>query len=411
MSSEARARVLVIGTELLAGKPDRNGPEIARRLSRRGVIVEGIAIAGDSRAMLRDRILDALASPGLLVISGGLGPTADDVTREALCDAVGVECREDAAALARIEAFLARTGRSLNDMARRQALLPRGAEAVTNPTGLAVGGVLGLERSVIVLLPGPPGELRAMADDAFDRAERLLLERGLAPATPPHVAEIVLAGIGESDAALRVTRLPELDGIDLAWLARPGEVRLVVSHPEEQRVAAARNAVRRELPRDVVSVDGRGLAEVVLATLSEREESLTVAESCTGGLVAAELTGIPGSSRCFRGGFVTYANDAKVEMLGVPEALIEAHGAVSSEVAEAMAHGARRAGRADWSAAITGIAGPSGGTEDKPVGLVYWAVARPDGRVESWHAIFGGSRDDIRRKAVAAALDAIRRCS
>lgn len=410
MARESRARILVVGTELLAGKADRNGPEIARRLKRRGIRVDAIEIVPDDRAALRAAIESALGAASLVVTTGGIGPTEDDLTREALCDAVGGGLVEDEDARRRIEELYRERGRQANALSLRQALRHERAEPIPNPTGFAVGAVLALESSVVVMLPGPPSELQAMADRALDRAEAMLAERGFAAGAHPIVAEIVLAGIGESDAAARVAHLPAMSGLDVAWLARPGEVRLVLAHGEDARVREAVAVVRAELGRDVVSVDGRGLAEVVLATLRDREESMVVAESCTGGLLAAELTSIPGSSACFRGGFVTYANDAKVEMLGVPEELIAEHGAVSAEVAEAMAFGARRAGRADWAASITGIAGPGGATPGKPVGLVHWAVALPDGRVESWKAIFTGGRDDVRRRAAAAALDAIRRC-
>ena len=407
------ARILAVGTELLGDKQDLNGPHLARLLRSRGCRVESITLAGDHRAALASEIRHALRSPGLVVIAGGLGPTDDDLTREALSDATGVAIEEDAEARARIEDFLARRGREPNAFSLRQALRPAGSEAIPNVTGMAVGAVLAVGPSVVVLLPGPPGEMIPMAEGALHRAERLLRERGLLPAAVPHRSVLVLAGIGEGDAALAVANLPELREVDVAWLAHPGEVRLVLSHADAARVRAASAAARAALGRDVVSTDGRSLAEVVLATLIEREETIAPAESCTGGLLAAALTAIPGSSKALRAGFVTYSNEAKTEALGVPEHLFgpDAPGAVSNEVASAMALGVRRAGRSDWGVGITGIAGPDGGTETKPVGLVHWAVARPDGRVEAWSAIFGGSRDDVRRRAVAAALDAVRRCS
>lgn len=409
MSSErCAARIFAVGTELLGDKRDANGPEAARALRSRGVAIAAIEQLPDDRALLGKEIARALETPGLLVLLGGLGPTADDVTREALCDATGLGVVEDAGGRARVEDLHARRGKPLVPSSLRQALVPEGAEVVANPTGFALGAVVVARGSVIVLLPGPPGELACMLDDALDRAVRRLREMGFAPAPPGDVADIVLAGLGEGEAEQRVLAVPEVRGLEIAWLARPGEVRCVVRGDAPQ-VSAAKAAVRAALGRDVVSVDGRGVAEVVLGTLREREETVALAESCTGGLVAAELTSVPGSSAAFRRGFVTYADDAKSEVLGVAERLLEEHGAVSREVALAMASGARRAGRADWGLAVTGIAGPDGGTDAKPVGLVHWALARPDGRLDAWHVVFPGSRDDVRRRSVSAALDSLRR--
>jgi nicotinamide-nucleotide amidase len=413
MRPDARAAILAAGSELLGDKVDRNGPEIARRLKARGIAVDRIALLPDDRELLAEEVRRALAPRRLLVVSGGLGPTEDDLTREAVTDVTRLGLTEDAAARARIEELFSRRGRAAPDHSLRQALVLEGSQPIANVTGFAAGCVLAWQGAVLVLLPGPPGELNAMLDDALDRACALLRESGATFGARRLRRTLLLCGIGEGDAAAAVAPLPELHGLDVAWLAHPGEVRLVLDVPESDavRLGDAVRAVRATLGRDVVSDDGRGLAEVVLRTLIEREETIALAESCTGGLLAAELTSVPGSSAAFRAGFVTYANDAKSEALGVPESLIATHGAVSAEVAAAMALGARRAGRADWGVGITGIAGPGGGTDSKPVGLVHWAVARPDGRVESWSTVFPGSRDDVRRRAAFFALDSVRRCS
>ena len=402
------ARILVVGTELLGGKADANGPLIARELEVRGFDVRGIAVVPDDRGELAGRFRDAIAAGGLVVAAGGLGPTEDDVTREALSDAAGVAIVEDAGARARIEERLARRGVRPNALTLRQALVPAGSEALVNVTGAAAGAVLVRGRSVIVLLPGPPGELGPMLGDACDRAVAALASIGVAPGARRAAQEVVLAGIGESDAALAVAGRAELAAVSVAWLARPGEVRLRLSG-DAAAVDAAFAAARETLRDHVVSTDGRTLAEVLVATLVAREETIAAAESCTGGLVSAALTDVPGSSAVVRAGIVSYSNDAKIALLDVDPKVLEEHGAVSEPVAVAMAQGVRRAAQADWGIGVTGIAGPGGGSEDKPVGLVWIALVTPDGRRVAKRRIWSGSRDDVRRYSVGAALDMVRR--
>jgi nicotinamide-nucleotide amidase len=247
-----------------------------------------------------------------------------------------------------------------------------------------------------------------MLDATLDVAIEQLRAAGHELARPAHAVELVLCGIGESDAAVRVTALPEVDGLDLAWLPHPGQVRLIISG-EASRVCAACDAIRPVLRESIVSEDGRSLPEVIVAALASREESVGAAESCTGGLVSAALTSVAGSSAVVRAGIVAYANEAKVELLGVPAALLAEKGAVSEEVAMAMASGMRKAAGADWGLGVTGIAGPSGGSVEKPVGLVFIAVAAPDGRRAARRLQLHGSRDDIRSASTSALLDLLRR--
>ncbi len=405
-----RAEILVVGTELLAGASDANGPFLSGLLHRRGLAVHGVRILPDDRAVLAREMSAALAAADLVLVTGGLGPTPDDVTREAACDATGRTAIEDPEARRRIEEAHAARGRAAPAPSLRQALLPEGARPIANVTGFAVGAVLATGSSVLVLLPGPPGELQPMAPAALDAAAEFLAAQGAPPAEPWPAATLVLAGIGESDAVARASRVPELAAIaSVGWLARPGEVRLVLADPDREALGRAIAAASAHMGSDLVSATGLPCVEVVLAVLRERGETLAVAESCTGGLLAQQVTAIAGCSDVFRAGLVTYSDDAKMLLLGVPAELLLAHGAVSAEVAAAMASGARRAGRADFGIGITGIAGPGGATAEKPVGLVHWAVAAPDGRTVAASATFPGSRDDVRLRAAAAAFDALRR--
>jgi nicotinamide-nucleotide amidase len=401
--------VLVVGSELISRKRDENGPLVALRLKRRGFEVASLSILPDDRAALAEEMRRALGDVALLVLTGGLGPTDDDLTREALSEATSCRMVEDPASRALIEERLARVGARASERSLRQALVPEGSRVVANVVGLAAGAVLPLGRAVIVLLPGPPSELAAMLEDALDGAVETLARAGVAiDAAPASLVEVVLAGIGESQAQARIEAVGDLAVLEVAWIARPGEVRLLLSG-EAAPCEQARAAILATLGRHVVSTDGRDLAEVVVSTLTAREETLCTAESCTGGLLAGAVTSVPGSSSMFRRGFVTYADEAKAELLGVPSATLQANGAVSRETALAMASGARRAGRADWGLAVTGIAGPGGGTPEKPVGLVHVAAALPDARIVHEEHRLGGTRDDVRRRSVAAALDLVRR--
>ena len=408
-----RARLLIVGTELLGGAADANGPLLCRLLKQRGVDVASVAILPDDRGILAAAIVQACSAADIVVITGGLGPTPDDITREAVTDATGLAMVEHAPTRERIETAHAERGREPGrepGLSLRQALLPDGAVAVPNVTGSAVGAVLPVGDAVLVMLPGPPRELEPMVSSGLDEALRIVARHGGRQPEPRHEACVVLGGIGEGEAARHLASIPEVSAVaSVVWLARAGEVRVVVVDADAVRVTAAVRAVSGALGRDVVSTDGRSCAEVVLAVLRERGETLAVAESCTGGLLASMVTAIPGSSDVFRCGLVTYANDAKVLLLGVTPDLLRDRGAVSAEVALAMAGGARRAGQADFGIGITGIAGPGGATEGKPVGLVHWAVAGPDGHAHAWSATFSGSREDIRQRAAAAALEALRR--
>jgi nicotinamide-nucleotide amidase len=362
---------------------------------------------GDGREAIARAAVELARRCNLLIVTGGLGPTPDDRTREALADAASVPLEENGVALAQVEAYFRRIGRSASTSNRRQALLPAGATVLENPTGSAPGFTLALGGAHIVALPGVPGEMEAMVarslvpwvrarNGALGFDERLLQVVGLAEsvvgeridpwmrrAAPPVVSVTVAAGcvtICASDAA------------DAA-----GRTRL------DECVASMRSALG-----DHVFAEGDvSLAEHVVARLRERGQTVALAESCTGGLVAAALTDVPGSSAVFVESSVTYANSAKTRRLDVPAALLQEEGAVSEAVARAMAEGARRHAGTTFGVAVTGIAGPDGGTPDCPVGRVHLAVAA-EGHVDHVRKQFPGDRAMVRAFAVTVALDLLR---
>ena len=411
MTSELRAGawVLAVGSELLGDKRDLNGPETARRLAARGHEVMGIFALPDRVDEIAATLAVAVAREGLVVVLGGLGPTDDDVTREALARVTGLRMIEDPPSRARLAARFAQRDAVPTASSLRQVLVPEVANVVVNVHGSAAGSVVSLGVAVVVLLPGPPRELEPMLFPALDAAEAMLRESGREVPSPLLTSELVLAGIGEGEAYERASVLPEVRAVATAWLARPGEVRLLLRSRDAALLAAATRAVGAALGGSVVSIEGEPLAAVVVRGLAAREETIAFAESCTGGLLAAAVTSVPGSSRVFRQGFVVYSDDAKHATLGVPSEDLEQHGAVSSEVVVALATGARRKAQSDWAVAVTGIAGPEGGTPDKPVGLVWFGLALPDARVVAHRQVFAGSREDIRLRSAAFALDLVRR--
>ena len=350
-----------------------------------------------------------------IVTTGGLGPTDDDLTREALAAVAGVPFAEDAAVLAAIEERFTRRGLRMPAINRRQAQVPHGAQVLTNPNGTAPGLWFEIGSSVVIALPGPPRELRPMCENQVlprlkDRSGVAVLRRRtikVAGRGESHVEEVAQPVYGpwrDADPAIITT-----------ILAAPGQVELHLSAQGDdaarldQALDRAIGALQSALGPIVFSVDGRNLEEVVGALLLDRGIKIAAAESCTGGMLLGALTDISGSSGWVAGGVVAYANDVKVHLLDVPAELIAAHGAVSEPVAEAMAEGARRVMNAAIGVGITGIAGPTGGTEAKPVGTVCLAVAGPGERHVVRTVRLPGDRAMVRQMAVNAALDLVRR--
>ena len=413
-----RAGVVVTGTEVLTGRvQDRNGPWVADRLLELGVELAHITICGDRAADIEAQ-LRFLADEGvdLIVTTGGLGPTADDMTVETVARFCGRELSLDAELEAKIAAILkslmARFSgvdfdavRAAN---RKQAMVPVGAQVI-DPVGTAPGVVVPGKPTIIVL-PGPPRELQAMWPAAVATEA---VAQAIAGRTVYQQETVRMFGLAESGLAetLREAerRIPGFPALEITTCLRRGEVEIVTRY-EPDRVGVYRQLM--ELMRErhgamIFSEDGSLVDEQVARLLAGRR--VATAESCTAGLLAARLTEQPGSSGYVAGGVVAYANEAKIDLLGVDAALIDAHGAVSREVAEAMAEGALRRFGADTAVAITGIAGPGGGTADKPVGTVWFSVALSDGPGLARSVRLPGERSDVRERSTTVAMHLLRR--
>jgi nicotinamide-nucleotide amidase len=391
----AEAEVLCIGTELLLGNiTNGNARWIAEQLAGLGIAHLRQEVVGDNRARLIAAVREAAVRCRVLITTGGLGPTPDDLTTEAMAAAFGAPLVEHPEVWADIEAKLSGRGRPVAPSNRKQALLPAGAEVLPNPTGTAPGMIWSPQPGFTILtFPGVPSELHAMWQAT---AAPWLRTAGLAQGV---FASRMLRfwGVGESTLAEQMADL--LAGINptVAPYAGAGEVKLRLTAQAADLAQA--EALLAPLEAEIRSRTGAlcfgagddSLASVVLARLRARGETLAVAESCTGGGIGAALAAIPGASDVFLGGLIAYANSVKQQLLGVPAEALQAHGAVSDPVALAMAEGARRSTGATWAIAVTGIAGPGGGNQEKPVGLVHIAIAGPAGS-SSQAVHFGAAR-------------------
>jgi nicotinamide-nucleotide amidase len=409
-----RAAIVASGSELVRGdRADRNGPYLAADLLRRGVEPAGITIVGDDPADLERALQEGLTFD-LLVVSGGLGPTHDDRTIELLAHAAGVGLHVETELEAAIEAL----SRSVADRlqrpyadfvpgVRKQATLPDGAEWV-GLVGTAPAVVLPLDGCVAVALPGPPRELQALWPRVCETPP---LQRLLARAVVPRRRVLRLFGVSESSVAKALADAGgDGNGVDVTICAREFELHidLFVQPGAETRADELERAFEEAAGKYVFSRDERSTAELVVDLLRERGLTLATAESCTGGLVATRITDVPGASDVFLGSVVAYADSIKRDRLGVPAEVLATHGAVSAETAAAMASGAREVLGADVAVSVTGVAGPGGGTAEKPVGLVYLHAVGPDGGLAR-RLDFPGDRETIRLRAAVAALHLVRR--
>ncbi|MEZ7956882.1 MAG: competence/damage-inducible protein A [Rubritalea sp.] len=379
-----KIEIINTGSELLLGSTlNTHGAWLGQELLGLGLRVQRLITVPDGDP-IRDALKQSIAVSDAVIITGGLGPTSDDVTREATAEALGVELIEDEHAVRCIEAFFANLGREMTPSNLKQALHPVGADVLPNPNGTAPGVYvpprLGNSSCAIFLLPGPPYEMHAMYH--AEVAPRL---KALTELPVDHgVTNIKFSGVGESsfqdklDAALH-----EIHGLEIGYCARPGELDLRLIGSESNRNAAANLAIKT-YPQQYINNDGRSLEETVVHALTEKGLKLSLAESCTGGRISSRITDVQGSSAVFTHGFITYANQAKVAMIGVDEDHIETHGAVSEVVAKEMAEGALKHSGSDIAVSVTGIAGPTGGTKEKPVGTVWIGISVGNGeRVET----------------------------
>jgi nicotinamide-nucleotide amidase len=410
-----RAAIVVTGSELVRGeRTDLNGPFLAREALRLGFDPARIVIVGDTPEELEAALRDGLAADACLV-SGGLGPTHDDRTVEMVARALGLGLHVDPELERQIEAVsqaaaqrLRRPYADFRPGVTKQATIPDGAVAL-GLAGTAPGLLVAHDGGrVAVVLPGPPVELRRLWPRALEtEAMRMLLARG----QPPGRRTLRFYGVSESAVARALADAGgDGDGVEVTICARDFEIHvdLVVEPGAEERADALQAGLLPPLERWLFSTEERPIEEHVLTLLRARGLTFATAESCTGGLVAARVTSVPGSSASFLGSIVAYADDVKREGLGVPTDVLAEHGAVSAETAAAMAHGARERLRADVAVAVTGIAGPGGGTPEKPVGLVYLHAEGPDGGLGREFS-FPGDRASIRARATVGALHLVRR--
>lgn len=391
---------MAVGTELLrTDRLDTNSLFVAKQLLRRGVeLVEKRAVPDDV-AIISRAVGELLHSVDLLVVSGGLGPTADDVTRRGVAKALGRPIRKDASLLTSLRSRYQRLGRELPRIAVRMAEIIEGAEVLANPRGTAPGLWIQEGDRAVVLLPGVPEEL-----------EQIFLSQILPRLPNPArlVRTLRVAGRFESEVEEKIQPLYDRFGREsVTILAGRGTVDLVLFAPNDLELANMEQAFTELLKEDIYGRDEESLAQAVLSACRKKGWLLATAESCTGGLIGAMLTSVSGASQSYVGGVVAYANSLKAGLLDVDEALLAKVGAVSREAAEAMAEGARRLG-AHCGLAVTGIAGPAGGTPEKPVGTVHMAAVTPLARAHR-HQRFLGSRQTVREMAANFALDLLRR--
>lgn len=404
-----RIEILNTGSELLLGSTaNTHGTWMGQELVKLGLRVQRQVTVPDGR-VIEEALAEATARADVVLVTGGLGPTSDDVTRESLAAVLGVEMIEDEAALRSLHEFFEKRNKPMVAANLKQARNLVGADILPNPNGTAPGiyappRLGGEPFCAVFLLPGPPRELYPMF-----HAEVVPRLRALGGVEViDRVTELKFVGIGESDFHDRLDdELAAIDGLEVGYCARLGEVDLRLIGSDEA-IAHGRELTLVTFGDSLVSEDGSDLETTVIRELIRAGKTVTTAESCTGGLVASRLTDVPGSSEAFQRGFVTYSNEAKVEMLGVTPATLEAHGAVSEEVAAEMASGARRVSGADVAVSITGIAGPGGGSEEKPVGRVCFGIATSKG-VRTYLENHPRNRLDFKRQASQRALDLVRR--
>lgn len=409
------AEIVAIGSELLTPwRQDTNSLHVTERLNQLGVSVIFKTIVGDRQKHLVDAIRSALGRADIVVIMGGLGPTEDDLTREAVAEALRIHLKRNPDLIADLYTRFAARRLQVTRNNEKQADTLEGAVILENARGTAPGQMLdtvyGEHRKLVMLLPGPPSELKPMFDEqCVPRLRELLPRRYIATRT------LKAAMIGESAADARIAPIyQQFKDVETTILAHLGDIQLnlvcskSILETAQARVDELAGRIEEELEDLIYSSQGETLEQIVLYYLGMRGETLSVAESCTGGLVAQRLTSISGASRSFAGGAVVYSNALKSEFAGVPPEFIERHGAVSREVAASLAEGIRLRCNTTYGLGVTGIAGPGGGTEDKPVGLVYIAVS--DGEnTEVVEKKFAGDRNRIRQYTSQQALDLVRR--
>ena len=406
-----KAEIIAVGSELLTpDRVDTNSLFLTAQLNRLGIEVTRKTVVGDDLAPLRNAFDEAAKRVELVIASGGLGPTEDDRTRDAVADLFGRKLARDPAVMSKIEARFRQLGRKMSEVNARQAMVPEGATVLENDRGTAPGLWLESKGLIVILLPGPPHELKAMfAAQVEPRLARLATGVRLV------ARELRVAGMGESDVDQRIAPIyTRYDDVQTTILTAPGEIQIHLrtwakdTSAAERQLQEIQESIVLALGEAVFTTAGESMEEVVARELTIHQATIATAESCTGGLLAERLTRISGSSAYFLGGVVSYSNTLKSAWVDVPAEIIESRGAVSSEVAVALADGIRRRTGATLGVGITGVAGPTGGTPEKPVGTVHVAIADASGSKERG-VRYPGERDRIRWQASQTALDLVRR--
>lgn len=405
-----RIEVINTGTELLLGQVVNThvaylGEELlplGLRIQRQTCIPDGDPIS--------EMLAEAFPRADVLLVTGGLGPTSDDVTREVIAEMLGLDMEIDEEIVDQIRRIFKRFGREMPETNKRQAMVPIGSIVLDNPNGTAPGLYFPAEEGRnphIFVMPGPPRELKPMFENLVKPrlTEMVAAESGKVPT----YRNFRIIGVGESHIAEVIEEpLRQLEDVEIGYCARLGEVDIrVIATPNV--LDQAEKLVRGEFEEHLINCDGRSLEETLVQLLAEKGQWLATAESCTGGFIAHTVTNVSGSSGIFRQGYVTYANEAKMELLGVPEAMLAEHGAVSEPVARAMAEGCLERSKVDHAVSVTGIAGPTGGTEEKPVGTVYVGQASTNGETWVRHYRFTGDRLSFKQRVTRMALDLVRR--
>ncbi len=406
------AEIIAVGTEILLGDiTNTHARYLAQKLAALGIDLLHQSVVGDNRERLTAALQEALQRSDIVILTGGLGPTNDDLTKETACELMGVELQLDQEALRRMQAYFDRTGRDMPEINKKQAMLPVGGTVFYNDYGTAPGMAVEKDGKCVILLPGPPRELTPM----FEQQVRPFLEKFSDGKIVSHT--LAATGIGESAVAEKLGSLLENDNPTAALYAKDGEVHIRVTAKAanateaEQCIAPMINEIQRRLGDYIYGMDEPSLQSVVIGLLREQKLMIATAESCTGGMLAQRLTEISGASDVYEFGVTSYSNKVKEKALGIPEEILKRCGAVSSEVAMLMAAGAQREGDADIGVGITGIAGPGGGTPETPVGCVFVAVTYHDKYwVEKLSIGHGGinERDYIRGIATLHALNMVR---
>ena len=407
-----RGELIFVGTELLLGQiVNTNAAYLGENLASLGVDLYHSSVVGDNLNRIKETIQTALARSDLVLITGGLGPTFDDITREGIAAAINRELVYDPQVMAQIEEHFTRVRHKILPIHRRQAyVLSSCCQVAPNPVGSAPGLIIDVGGKWIIAMPGVPREMKRMCEDTIfpwimEKAGKNVIQSKI----------LKVCGMGESNVADALQEIVEpLTNPTIAFLARPNEVSVRITakaadgDEASRMISVVADQVRQKLGENVFGEDNQTMEEAVGILFSEKHKTLAIAESCTGGLISDRITDVSGCSNYFQGTVIAYSNKIKIHLLGVSEEDLDRHGAVSSPVAIQMAQGVRKLARTDYALGVTGIAGPTGATPQKPVGLVYIAVSSEDGTY-SKEFRFLGDRTVVKRRASQMALDMLRR--